>query len=225
MEKVKKGLLWFFHSFIWLGVLLLVVDIVTKSVVIANKDYILSQPNQRIDLIPGFLGISYLINTNAAFGIGLGNALVNRIVYIVLAVLVSAVLIAVYVKKFDKLNKLYKACLMMILVGAVGNLIDRVFYTVDYLKSAEVGVVDWIDFYGIWRYVFNIADSSIVIGVIMLIVVLIVEEVLDRKKQNAIMVAAKKNETPAEEAKEESKEEAKVEEEPKAEEKDSKEEK
>ena len=183
MDKIKSALIWFFKSFIWLGVLLLVIDIVTKNVIVANKDYILSLPNSRIELIPNFLAISYVINTNAAFGIGLGNSLVNRIVYIVLAVLVSAILITLYVKKYKKLRKLYKACLMLILVGALGNVIDRVFFTPEYLGALEVGVVDWIDFYGIWRYVFNIADSAIVIGVIMLVVVLLIEEIADRRAQ------------------------------------------
>lgn len=201
MDKVKSGLLWFFKSFIWLGVLLLVIDIVTKNVIIANKDYIMNQPNGRIDLIPGFLGINYTINTSAAFGIGLGNLLVNRIVYIVLALIVCAVVIAVYVKKFKRLGKLYKACMMLILVGAFGNVIDRVFFTPEYLGKPDVGVVDWIDFYGIWRYIFNIADSAIVIGVIMLIVVLIVEEVRDRKQAKVVLSAeevhAKKEELEA----------------------------
>ena len=236
MDKVKSGLLWFFKSFIWLGVLLLVIDIVTKNVIIANKNYIMNQPNGRIDLIPGFLGINYTINTSAAFGIGLGNNLVNRIVYIVLALIVCAVVIAVYVKKFSRLRKLYRSCMMLILVGAFGNVIDRVFYTPEYLGVAEVGVVDWIDFYGIWRYIFNIADSAIVIGVIMLVVVLIVEEVSDRRKANKVTLSAeeihakkeeleaKVEEAPVEEA---AKEEApvteeKVEEEPLKEEKEEK---
>ena len=187
MEKFKKGLFWFFNSFIWLAVLFLAIDLTTKLVIVANRDYIYSLPNSRIDLIPGFLGITYVINTNAAFGIGVGSNLANRILYIVLAALASAVLIAVYVKKYKLLNRLHKACMMLILVGAVGNLIDRIFFTSEMLSlkglPLEVGVVDWIDFYGIWRYVFNIADSCIVVGVIMLVVVLIVEEVKGRKKE------------------------------------------
>lgn len=189
MDKVKDYALWFFKSFIWLGLVLLIIDIVTKNVVIANKDYITSLPNGRIDLIPGFLGINYVVNTAAAFGLGVtgdGAMLANRIIYIVVASLASAILIAVYVKQFNKLGKMYKACMMMILVGAIGNLIDRIFFTPEYLDNAYVGVVDWIDFYGIWPYVFNWADSCIVVGVIILIVWLIIEEVRDAKARNAV---------------------------------------
>ena len=194
MEQFKKYTLWFLKSFIWLGVLLLVIDIVTKSVVIANKDYIDSLPNNRIDLIPGFLGITYIVNNNAAFGLGTTSHLANRIIYIVLASVAAIALIFVYVKYYKKLGKMYKACMMMILVGALGNLIDRIFYTPGYLgllPTEQPGVVDWIDFYGIWHYVFNIADSAIVIGTIMLIIWLIIEEVRDSKKRNSQPVLKK----------------------------------
>lgn len=188
MDKVKKYASWFFHSFIWLGLLLLIIDIVTKNVVVANRDYIRSLPNSRIELIPGFLGITYVINNNAAFGLGTTSDLWNRILYIIIATIAIAVLIFVYVKYFKRLGKMYKACIMLMTVGALGNLIDRVFFTAEYLGLAagsQPGVVDWIDFHGIWSYVFNIADSAIVIGTIMLIVWLIVEEVRDSKKRNS----------------------------------------
>ena len=64
-EKVLKYLKWFFESFIWLGLILLIIDIVTKQVVIANKADILAQGG--IDLIPGFLRINYLINNTLVF--------------------------------------------------------------------------------------------------------------------------------------------------------------
>lgn len=216
LAKIKKGLLWFFNSYIWLGLLFLVIDIVTKNVIVANKEYIIDQGSHGIVLIPGFLSINYTINTNAAFGIGLGNALANRIVYIVLASIISAIVIAVYVKRFKTLTKMYRATMMLILVGALGNLIDRIFFTIPYLQTSlftpeEVGVVDWIDFYGIWKYIFNIADSCIVVGVIMLVIYLIVLEVKDRKNKKPETLTVEqvnemkeaKEETPTETSKEE----------------------
>ena len=189
MEKVKQYALWFFKSFIWLGVLLLVIDIVTKNVIVANKDYIQSLPGGRIVLIPNFLGITYTVNRNAAFGLGTGSELVNRIIYIILASIASLALIFVYVKFYKKLGKMYKATLMMILVGALGNLIDRIFFTTEYLglpSNQQPGVVDWIDFYGIWPYVFNIADSAIVVGTLMLIVYLFVDEFKSSKEKEKV---------------------------------------
>ena len=70
---------------------------------------------------------------------------------------------------------------MLMLTGAIGNLIDRLFYA-----QSNFCVVDWIDFCGIWAYIFNLADSGIVVGTIMLIVWLIVEEVKEYKAQKAL---------------------------------------
>lgn len=224
MEKFKKYALWFFESFIWLGLLLLIIDIVTKNVIVANREYITSQPGGRIVLIPGFLGIGYTVNRNAAFGIGLGSEIANRVVYIVLAVLALAALITVYVKKYKELGKFTRACIMMMCVGALGNLIDRVFFTSEYLglfPHEQPGVVDWIDFYGIWKYVFNIADSSIVVGTIMLIVWLIVGEVKDSKANKSKVHLKKEDvEKKIEENKTEEVKEASVEEAPVVEEKE-----
>lgn len=190
--NIKQKLVWFFRSFIWLGLLLLVIDIVTKNVVVANRDAILGSSNQGIVLIPNFLAINYVINTGAAFGLSAGDSeagyIVNRVIYIVIAVIASAALLFFYIKRYkDKkpLSMYYQACIMLILAGAIGNLIDRIAYTPEYLGAKHNGVVDWINFFGIWAYNFNIADSALVIGVIMVVVMLIIEEVRDTRKRNA----------------------------------------
>ena len=227
-NKIKPGLIWFAKSFIWLGLLMLIIDIVTKNVVIANRDAILSSSEHGIILIPNFLAINYVINTGAAFGLSAGNSeagyVVNRVVYIIIAVLASAALIGFFVKKElevkkgkgKALRKYYKACIFLILAGALGNLIDRIAYTPEYLGNKYNGVVDWINFFGIWGYNFNIADSCLVIGVIMVIVMLIIEEVQDTRQRNATIrknIAAEKAKKEAEAAQEKP-----AEEEPKAEE-------
>lgn len=73
---------------------------------------------------------------------------------------------------------------MMILAGAIGNVIDRIFYSPEFLANPVNGVVDWIDFYGIWKFNFNIADSCVVVAAIMLIVYMIVNEIIDYRKNN-----------------------------------------
>ena len=228
-NKIKPWAIWFFKSFIWLGLLMLVIDIVTKNVVVANRETILASSDQGIILIPGFLAISYVINTGAAFGLSAGDSeagyIVNRVIYIVIAVVAIAALIGFFIKKElevkkgkgKPLSKYYKACMFLILAGALGNLIDRIAYTPEYLGSKHNGVVDWINFFGVWRYNFNIADSCLVIGVIMVVVMLIIEEVKDSRQRNATIrknIAAQKAKE-AEEAAQ--KEEAKPEEESKTE--------
>lgn len=182
MDSFKKGLKWFFASFIWLGVILLILDFVTKISVVLNKDYILSSGG--VVLIPNFLRINYLINNNMVFGISLGSDLTNRIAFCAFALLIIIGLIIFTVIKWGKLNKFYRATIMMILAGAIGNVIDRIFYSPEFLANPVNGVVDWIDFYGIWKFNFNIADSCVVVAAIMLIVYMIVNEIIDYRKNN-----------------------------------------
>ena len=182
MDKFKKALKWFFSSFIWLGVILLILDLTSKLLVVANKDYILSQGG--IVLIPNFLRINYLINNNMVFGISLGSDMTNRIVFCIFALLITIGVIIFTVIKWGKLNRYYKACIMMILAGAIGNVIDRIFYSPEFLGYPVNGVVDWIDFYGIWGFNFNIADSAVVVAAFMLVIYMIIQEIIEYRKNN-----------------------------------------
>lgn len=195
--KIKKYVKWTFNSFIWLAVLLFVIDLVTKLVVDANKEYISSQGEQGIILIPGFLAINYTLNPGAAFGMGFNDPEINRWIYIVVATIGASVMITIYVLKFKKLNRFVKACLMMMVVGAVGNLVDRLFFS-----FSDFAVVDWINFYGIWEYNFNIADSSIVVGTIMLVVYLIIAEIKENRAKELSEAKVEKSEETNEESKE-----------------------
>ena len=112
------------------------------------------------------------------------DPMVNRIVFCVVALSIVVVILTFMVIKWGKINKFYRACLMMIIAGGIGNVIDRIFYTPEFLGDAN-GVVDWIDFYGIWKFNFNIADSSVVVAAIMLIIYMIVhdaKEAIEKKK-------------------------------------------
>lgn len=181
-EKIKKALKWFLNSYIWLFVILLVVDIVSKNIVMKNM-----YEAQSIDLIPGFLRLTYVQNRHAAFGLGIGGDgpngdLINRIIYLVIALVASAGIIAYFIKKYNEIKPYIKACLMLILVGALGNSIDRLFYA-----NSGYAVVDFIDFYflSFWTFVFNIADCGVVIGAFMLLVYFIIEEVNEVKAKRA----------------------------------------
>lgn len=184
-DKLLGYLKWFFFSFIWLGILLLVLDIVTKQIFVSY----FKTHSEPIVLIPGFLQINYKINNAAAFGIGFNEASTNRVIYCIVASLGFILIVGFYAWKYKTLNKYVRACLMMMAVGAIGNLIDRLFYSASFLSNLldstdhAGGVVDWIDFCGIWAFIFNIADSAVVIGTIMLIVYLIVDEVREMRKR------------------------------------------
>jgi len=105
----------------------------------------------------GVFRLTYVRNTGAAFGLFQGQSLPLTIVTLVG---VAALLLYVFFfyRKLPFLNnRLGKLALGLVLGGTVGNLIDRI-----YLGH----VTDFIDF-SIWP-AFNIADSAIVVGVIML---------------------------------------------------------
>lgn len=182
-EKFKKYSLWFLKSFIWLGILVLALDLISKLAVVMNKDYIRSQGG--IVLINNFLRINYVINNKMVFGIDFaGSNDANRIVFCVLALAICTGIIIYLVKKWDKTDKMFKACFMMIIAGALGNVIDRLFYSPEFLGNPVNGVVDWIDFYGVWKFNFNIADCAVVIAAIMLVIYIIVIELVTYVKEN-----------------------------------------
>ena len=145
----------------------------------------------------GIVRISYVQNEGAAFGFGTGNEVANRIIYLIVATLISAGLITYLIIKRKETKLFVRAALVMVITGAIGNVIDRVFYGPLQGKSGLFTgkVVDWIDFDWFWRYVFNIADCCIVIAAFMLIIYVIVGEVKDyREKNKNKVVTVKDNE-------------------------------
>ena len=181
-EKLINGLKWLFKSFIWLGVLLLAIDIITKQVIM----HTLHEPGANNYFDWGFVHINYVLNDGAAFGMGLSDSVINRVIYLVVATLISIGLVTYLIIKRKQTKLFVRAALVMVVTGAIGNMIDRVFYGP---LQGETGlftgrVVDWIDFYWFWGYIFNIADCCIVIAAFMLIVYVIVEEVKDYRAKN-----------------------------------------
>lgn len=184
-EKLLKGLKWFYRSYIWLGVVLLGLDIFTKQL-------IMHLPLIDDGLIAdwGFVHIRYVLNDGAAFGMGFNKPEVNRVIYLIVASVISIALITYLIIKRKETKLFVRASLIMVVVGAIGNMIDRVFYGP--LQGAtglfSGCVVDWIDFWWFWDYNFNIADSCIVIAAFMLIIYVIVaevKEVMARRKAEA----------------------------------------
>ena len=101
-----------------------------------------------------FLDLTYVENRGAAFGLFQNN----QIIFILVALIASIVgLYALHSKKIN--SKICKTSIMLIIAGALGNLIDRI--RLDF-------VVDYFDFVFIWNYVFNLADCFIVVGTILL---------------------------------------------------------
>jgi signal peptidase II len=141
---------------LWLSVLVVVIDQLTKRVVDSSM-----QLYQSIELVP-FFQLTYLRNQGAAFSFLAGAGGWQRWFFIGLAVTAIA-LICYWLKRMGKDQRWEAAAWALILGGALGNLIDRVAYGY---------VIDFLDvYYGQWHWpAFNVADSAITIGVGMLLI-------------------------------------------------------
>ncbi len=136
--------------FVWLTMVgILIIDRVIKIVIIEN----FIQNETRV-IIPKLFHLTYVLNPGAAFGLMAGRTWI----FVITAVLV---LIGVIYAQFrlPRENRLIRLSLSMIGGGALGNLLDRVL---------TGKVIDYLDF-RIWPFVFNFADSMIVIGVALLL--------------------------------------------------------
>ncbi len=113
--------------------------------------------HEGIPIIGQFFIITYVRNPGGAFSTRLGGSLF----YIIIAA-VAAVMVVLYLLFSKNRSVSLQLSLFAILSGAIGNLIDRV-------RIGEV--IDWIDIgIGELRWpTFNIADSAIVIGLLILI--------------------------------------------------------
>ncbi|MFC1620794.1 signal peptidase II [Candidatus Omnitrophota bacterium] len=133
---------------------ILVIDQISKTLVVANLTI-----GQSIPIINNILHVTFVKNTGAAFGL-FKNSTPVFIAISIIAVTFIAWLILGSIKKANFFsNKAFDIGLILILSGALGNLIDR-------LKGGYV--IDFIDF-RIWP-VFNIADTSITLGTALLII-------------------------------------------------------
>lgn len=125
------------------------------------------------NLIGNILRLTYIENPGIAFGI---NIPAMKIFFSLFSV-VASIGIFLYLKKnIIKLPKWERIALVMIMGGAIGNLIDRCFYGVLFgQESLFYGhVVDFLDFgYKTnWWPIFNVADSAVSVGVTILVLVL-----------------------------------------------------
>jgi signal peptidase II len=131
-----------------------------------------------MEIIDGFLRFTFVENPGMAFGI---NLLGDKLFFTLFSILAS-IGILVYLYKMRKETLWLKMPLAIILGGAFGNLIDRVFYGILYDEGPLFygKVVDFIElkffrmeFFGYqltsWP-VFNVSDIAVSIGVIVLIV-------------------------------------------------------
>lgn len=146
----QTGLRWW-----WLTVTFLVLDQITKHWV-AGSFYLY----ESVNILP-FFSFTYVHNTGAAFSFLADQGGWQRWFFTAIATIASVVFI-VWLSKTPKENKLLSIAFALMLSGAVGNLIDRALFGY---------VIDFIDFHWAgYRFpAFNIADSAIFVGAVLMI--------------------------------------------------------
>ncbi|MBR4177763.1 MAG: signal peptidase II [Bacilli bacterium] len=135
--------------------LLIIIDQLSKSLIVK----LLGIGNSKM-IIDGFFKFSCIKNTGISFGLLSGY----RIIIILLTILIIGYLLYEFIK-YNK-SKLFLVSSIMIIGGALGNLIDRIF---------RGYVVDFISFtiFNKEMAIFNIADILITIGIVLYVIDLI----------------------------------------------------
>ena len=146
---------------ILLSIIFFFIDYLTKYIIINKVPLGVSNK-----VINNFFYITHVNNNGAAFSI-----LNGRTIFLIIISIIVILLLIDYVRKNNIKDKLSIISISLVIGGSLGNLLDRVF---------RGYVVDFLDFH-IFGYdfpVFNMADTFITIGVVLLFIA------LNRKDKN-----------------------------------------
>ena len=146
----------------WLAIVIVltivILDQVSKYAIRTNFELY-----ESVAVIVGSFNLTYIENTGAAFGFLSSVSFPFKTTILALAATIALLFIAFYMVTLPSSQWIARTGLSCILGGAMGNLIDRI---------TTGAVVDFIDLY--WRgwhfWAFNVADTAITVGVIMMIV-------------------------------------------------------
>jgi len=140
-------------------------DVGTKVAIDANLSYA-----DRIPVIDGFFYLTHVRNTGAAFGLFSSAPKIPRLAFFIGVSIVAVGIIISFYRKLSPGDRLASLALGLILGGAMGNLVDRIFRqeVVDFLHFRLWRGYSWPDF--------NVADMAIVIGVGLLVLELLATE-------------------------------------------------
>jgi len=144
-----------FHVLVAFGVLAL--DRLSKWLVASRLNL-----HDTITVFPGFFRITHVENSGAAFGLFSDSSFEWKLTLLILFSLLALTVVGVLLWKNSHIVSATGMALALILGGALGNLWDRMI---------AGHVVDFLDFYfGTYHWPsFNVADSAIVIGAMLLV--------------------------------------------------------
>lgn len=148
------------HIFLVLGIVIF--DQYSKYLVVENF-----RLYEKLNIIPGFLDFTHTQNKGIAFSLG-GNLgdLPRMIAFKILPIGICFFIVNEFRQEYQKKNMAMAYAYLLILGGAIGNIIDRVRldYVVDFISVYSNGT------FGTWRFaVFNVADSAVSVGATILV--------------------------------------------------------
>ena len=142
---------------IWLPILIVAIDQLTKAIVRATLPL-----HSSVTLLPGLVDFTHVRNTGAAFGILNGADFPFKTAVIAIVATAALIGVGMYAAGLAHHQIVARTGLALIIGGAAGNLIDRI---------VSGSVVDFVDVY--WGnahfWAFNVADAAITVGAILVL--------------------------------------------------------
>jgi signal peptidase II len=146
-ERVRPAAPGRYLLLVGVAAIVVILDQITKSLALSRL------ADGPVDLIAGALTLRLTYNSGGAFGLMQGMP-----VFFLVATIIVVIVILAWTHRIERTS--WVIPLGMVLGGGLGNLVDR-------LVRDTPGVIDFIDLH-VWP-VFNLADSSIVVGVVALL--------------------------------------------------------
>ncbi|MBN2829848.1 MAG: signal peptidase II [Candidatus Cloacimonetes bacterium] len=163
---MKSKLKWFI-----LAGLIICLDQLTKYLIRSNFDLYQSRA-----VIGDLVRFTYVRNTGAAFSMSFGNDTINRWIFVTISFLAIGFIVYYFTKTKGILQNLIAS---LVLAGAVGNLIDRIFlgFVTDFIDC------DFPDIIMKRFAIFNVADSAITIAITLLIIYILFFDKKEKKEE------------------------------------------
>ena len=183
MMAMKNKAKYFFLA----ALIIIILDQTTKVLILnhfgivynSRGEFIYTNPQHDISILGDTVQLTFVDNEGMAFGVKFGGL---KIILSTFSI-VASILLGWYLYRLEGFSIWVRIGIMLIFIGAVGNLIDRVFYGVIFGYSPIMygKVIDFVQvdipdidigpFYYTHFPVFNVADSCVTCGVILLLIV------------------------------------------------------
>jgi signal peptidase II len=163
------------NKYYLITLLILVADHIAKWIVRAKL-----YPREALEIVPGYLRLSYLHNSGVAFGLFDEVESVWKPYILAGMAIVAVTAIVIYGLHVSQSRKLLQLALATTLGGILGNFVDRILrgYVIDFIEFHIKEVFHWPTF--------NIADSAITIGIVLLLIDTIRNPAFEEEKQSAV---------------------------------------